>query len=261
MRLKPSGPVRCTMTDQMSTAAAPQPEKKGELARLTGVVWEPGATFPDIAAHPRWWPPVLIIIVLSLTFTYSFTQRVGWDRFMRQQFETNPRTQNMDAAQRDQAIAAGAKFAPIMGYVGAAVGFPLMALAAAGVFLFVFRILLGAELSFRQVFAVYCYAMIPLIFSSVMGLAVMFLKDPEQFDLNSPTLTNIGAFLDPLNTPKWLHSLASSIDVFTLWILALLATGLAAAARKISWSTSMAAVVGTWVVYVLLKAGWAAMFG
>jgi hypothetical protein len=255
------GGVGCTMADRMSAAGTAQNEPKGELASLTGVVWEPGTAFRDIAAHPRWWPPLVIIVLLSLTFTYSFTQRVGWERFFRQQSETNSRMQNLPADQREQTIAIQAKYAPIATYVFAVVGLPVTALIAAAVFLFVFRTMLGAELSFRQVFAIYCYSLVPLIFSSIMGLAVLFLKDPDQFDLQNPTLSNIGAFLDPLTTPKWLFSLAASVDVFTLWILALLATGLSAAARKISWSTSFTWVMATWLVYVLLKAGWAAMFG
>ena len=137
----------------------------------------------------------------------------------------------------------------------------IAALIVGGVFLFVFKMFLGADLSFRQAFAIASYAMIPLIFSTAMSMAMLLLKDPSEFDLQYPTLTNIGAFLDTVNTPKWLLSLATSIDAFTLWILALLATGFSAAARKISWSTAMAYVLGTWSVYVLLKVGWAAMFG
>ena len=233
----------------------------GEFARLTGVLWDPQPAFRDIGARPRWWPPLVIVMALSVVFIYSFTQHVGWDRFMRQQFENNPRTQQMDATQREQAMTQGARFAPIMGYVGSLVGLPLMALAAAGAFLLVFRTLLGADLSFRQTFAIYCYALVPLILSSVMALAVLFLKDPSEFDLQYPTPTNIGAFLDPLNTPKWLLSLGGSIDVFSLWTLALIATGLSIASRKISWGTSLVCVLGTWCVYVLVKVCWAAMFG
>jgi hypothetical protein len=245
----------------MSASTTSPPEPKSELARLSGVVWEPGATFRDIAARPRWWPPLAIIIPLSLIFIYSFTVRVGWERFFRQQAETNSQMQKMVPEQRETVIAAQVKYAPIATYAVAAVGIPVTALIAAAAFLFVFRTMLGAELSFRQVFAIYCYSLIPLIFSSLMSLAVLFLKDPDQFDLQNPTLSNIGAFLDPLNTPKWLFSLAGSVDVFTLWTLALVATGLSAAARKISWSTSFTWVIGTWLVYVLLKAGWAAIFG
>ena len=248
------------MAVTMSAAASAQPEPMSEVARLTGVVWSPGTTFRDIATRPRWWPPLAIIVVLSLVFTYFFGQRVGYERFYRQQIETSSRTQNLDAPQREQIIQTQAKYGPVFFYAFSIVGTPLMALVVAAIFLFVYRTFLGAEISFRQVYAICCYSFVPLIFSSIMAFIVMQLKDPDQFDLQNPTLTNAGAFLDALNTPKWLYSLASSFDVFTFWTLALLATGLSAAARKTSWSTSIACVLATWAVWVLLKMGLAAAF-
>jgi len=233
----------------------------GELARLTGVVWSPGLAFRDIAARPRWWPPLVILVLASLIFTYSFTQRVGWERFFRQQAETNSRMRDMPADQKEQAIAAQIRFGPGFSYGAVVVGFPFMAAVTAGVFLFLFRTVFGAALSFRQAFAIVCYSWIPLLFGSIMALAVMLLKNPEEFDLQYPTLTNIGAFLEPASTPKWLLSLGTSIDIFTIWTLILLATGFAAAGRKISFGSSLACVTGTWMVYVLVKMGWAAAFG
>jgi len=232
----------------------------GELARLTGVVWSPGTAFRDIAARPRWWPPLVTLVLASLVFTYTFTQRVGWERFFRQQAETNSRMRDLPADQKEQTLAAQMRFGPIISYAAIVVGFPIMALAIAGVFLLLFRTVFGAELSFRQALAIVCYAWVPLLFGSIMALAVMLLKNPEEFDLQYPTLTNIGAFLDPASTPKWLLSLGTSIDIFTIWVLILLATGFAAAGRKISWGSSFACVMGTWAVYVLVKMGWAAAF-
>jgi hypothetical protein len=233
----------------------------GELARLTGVVWSPGAAFQDIAARPRWWPPLVVLVLASLAFTYTFTQRVGWERFFRQQAETNSRMRDMPADQKEQALAMQMRIGPAAAIGGVVLGFPIMALATAGVFLLVFRTVFGAELSFRQAFAIVCYSWVPLLFGSIMALVVMLLKTPEDFDLNYPTLTNIGAFLEPASTPKWLLSLGTSIDIFTIWVLILLATGFAAAGRKISWGSSFAGVIGTWAVYVLVKMGWAAAFG
>jgi hypothetical protein len=254
----------CRMAGHMSAAAsAPSAPSKelSEFARLSGILWEPGATFRDIAARPRWWPPLVIVIALSLVFSYTFTQRGGWEHFFRQQMETNSRMQNMPADQREQTMAMQVKVGPYFAYGGSILGLPCFALAAAGIFLFLFRTLLGAELSFKQVFAICCYSFVPLIFSSLMALAVMLLKEPDQFDLQNPILTNIGAFLDSASTPKWLYSLASSVDVFSLWVMVLMATGLSAAARKISWTTSFMCVLGTWLVYVLLKVGGAAISG
>jgi hypothetical protein len=244
-----------------TASASAEPKPMGELARLAGVVWSPGEAFRDIAARPRWWPPLVLIVVMSLVFTYLVSQRVGWERVVRQQIETSQRTQNLTADQKEQAISQGSKFAAVIGYVASLVGIPLMAAIVAGVFLLVFKSMMGAELSFRQSFAIVSYAWLPLLFATLMALVVMLLKNPEEFDIQYPTLTNIGAFLDPQTTSKWLLSLATSIDVFTLWILALLATGFSAAAKKISWASALSGVVGAWLVLVLFKMGWAAMFG
>jgi hypothetical protein len=46
----------------------------------------------------------------------------------------------------------------------------------AGIFLFLYRTFLGAEVSSRQVYAVYCYSLVPLIFSSIMSLSVMLVR-------------------------------------------------------------------------------------
>lgn len=233
----------------------------GELARLTGVVWSPGTAFQDIAARPRWWPPLVILVLASLVFMATFNQRVGWERFFRQQAETNSRMQNLPADQREQTVAAQIRYGPTFAYIGAVLALPIMALVTAGVFLLLFRTVFGAELVFRQTLAIVCYSWVPLLFGTAMGLAVMLLKNPEDFDLNYPTLTNIGAFLEQSSTPKWLLSLGTSIDVFSLWTIVLLATGFQAATRKISWGSSFGCVLGTWVVYVLAKMGWAAAFG
>jgi hypothetical protein len=232
----------------------------GELARLTGVVWSPGVAFQDIAARPRWWPPLLVLVLVSLVFTATFTQRVGWERFFRQQAETNSKLRDMPADQKEQTLAMQTRVGPAFAYGAAVLGLPIMGLATAGVFLLLFRTAFGAELSFRQAFAIVCYSWIPLLFGSIMALVVMLLKTPEDFDLNYPTLTNIGAFLEPASTPKWLLSLGTSIDIFTIWVLVLLATGFAAVGRKISWGSAFAGVMGTWAVYVLVKVGFAAAF-
>src|ERR1051325_2231745 len=127
------------MALSMGTGAVAGPEKMSELARLTGIVWSPGLAFRDVAAHPRWWPPLVLIILLSLVFSYMFIQRGGWEHFFRQQAETNTQMQKMPPDQREQVIAKQIQFGPVMSYVGSIVGIPLAALVIAGVFLLVFK--------------------------------------------------------------------------------------------------------------------------
>lgn len=239
----------------MSEETTVQP--MGEFDRLVGALFDPKPAFADIASRPaRWWVPLLLLALLSLVFTFAYTKRVGWERFLREQIESSPRTQDLPAEQREEIIQTQVRWAPMFGYVFGTVYWAVVSLVAAGAFLFIFNVLLGSQLSFRQVFSITCYSLLPMVLGGGIALLLLFLKHPAQFDLNNPVASNLGVFLDPNTTPKWLLSLATSFDLFSLWVLALLATGFCVGARKISWSKSAAWVGATWAVWLLLKTGW-----
>ncbi len=180
---------------------------------------------------------------------------------MRQTVESSPRTQNLPVEQRERIIEQQTRLAPVFGYVMAAVSMPIVVLVTAAVLLFVFKLMLDAQLTFRQVFAVTCYSFLTGVFSVALSILVMFLKNPEDFNLQDPLGAHLGSLLDPETAPKWLAALASSFDLFSLWTMLLLATGLCVAARKLSWGKSLAGVVAPWVVWVGVKVDWRAIFG
>ncbi len=91
-------------------------------------------------------------------------------------------------------------------------------------------------------------------------LAVTLLKDPSDFDPQQGTIFDLGFYVGS-SAPKWLASLASSIDLFTIWSMLLMATGLSAASRKLSWAKGLTAVLAPYLVWVVLKVGWAAFRG
>lgn len=231
-----------------------------EIQRLSGVVFDPKPAFADIAARPRWWVPLLLVVLTTTLFLYFFSQRVGWESVMRQQMESNSRMQQLSPEQREQIIAQQVKFAPIGAYVGSFVMIPLSGVVIAGVFLLVFKVMLGGNLRFKQLFAITFYAWIPNVIAGLLSLIVLFAKAPEDFNMRNPLMFNVGAFLGS-DSPEWLKSLGSSIDLFSIWTILLLATGVSAADRKLSWGTCLTWVVICWLVFVIGKIGFAAVFG
>jgi hypothetical protein len=83
---------------------------------------------------------------------------------------------------------------------------------------------------------------------------------PESFNIKNFAPTNLGAFLDPLDTNKALYSLATSVDLITIWMLVLLSIGLATVAG-VKRKSGYFAVFGWWAIVVLIGMGWAAAFG
>jgi hypothetical protein len=89
----------------------------------------------------------------------------------------------------------------------------------------------------------------------------MYLKNPEEFNVNNPLAFNPGAFLDPMTTSKFVYSVATSLNLFTIWTMVLIAIGVVAAGRKVSFGGALAGVMIPWAVWVLGSAGVKSMFG
>jgi Yip1 domain len=250
------------MTPESVQTPEPSPAGMGEFARITGVFFEPTKTFQDVAERPRWVVPMLLIIVVSIVYMALYTQHVGWERMMRHQLENNTRAAQMSNEQREQMIATQARFAPIIGYVGAVVGVPIYMLVSSAVLLAIVAGMMSAPVKFKQIFAVMSYAGLTGLVSAALAIVVMFLKNPDDFNLQNPLVFNPGAFMDPLTSSKFLYSLASSLDLFVFWNIFLIATGIkAAAGKRMSFGKALFAVMLPWGLFVLGKSAVAGMFG
>ncbi len=247
------------MTAQTSydDSAAPM----SEVGRITGVFLDPKKAFADIAARPRWYVPLVLLIIAALGFTYTYTTHVGWEHFMRQSIENNPRMQQMDKEARENVIQQQTKFAPVFGYVGSVVFISLAAVISAAVLMFMVK-MAGATLTYKQMLAITTYSMLPGLISSILAIVVMFLKNPEDFNLQNPLAFNLAAFLEPPpNTGKFLYGLAKSFDLFTFWMILLIAVGISVATRKIAFSKAVMLVVVPWLVWVFVSSGLSGVFG
>jgi hypothetical protein len=250
------------MTPETLQPVEPEEKGMGEASRIAGIFFEPGKTFEDIARRPTWVVPLVLIIVCALIMMFLFAQHVGWERMIRHQYETNPRLAQMDPQQRARAMEMQIKFSGVGAYAGVILGIPIVDLVWALVLLGIVKGIMGAPVRFKQVFAVVVWAGIIGIVSTVLVIIVMFLKNPDDFNLQNPLVFNPGALMDPLTTSKFVYSLASSLDLFTLWLLVLIGIGLkAAGGRSLSTGGAMVAVFLPWVVWTLGKASLAGVFG
>ena len=137
-----------------------------------------------------------------------------------------------------------------------------MLLAMAGIFLLV-MMLVGVEVSFKQAFSIVTHSFFAysVITSPLTMVTVYATKDFSNFDIRNVTATNVGFFLDPAETSKFLYSFASSLDVLSFWFLYLLAVGFAETGRRIRIQKTLPVVIGVWLIYVLGKAAFSGLMG
>jgi hypothetical protein len=239
----------------MDAEQGPQP--LSEISRLTGVFFEPVRTFTDIAERPRWFVPLALVILASLAFTIAIGQRLGWERVIDQQMQAQmAHMSDQQRAAMEQSKGLQVKIASVGAYVMSVIGAPLYCLIAAGVLLLIVNGMMSAGIKFKQAFAVICYSGLPGILLMVLMIVAIYMKpNPDDFNMQNPLPFNLGWFMSPDTPAKFLRSIATSIDIFSFWAMALIATGLkAAGGRKLAFGGALTAVLAPWAIVVLVKA-------
>lgn len=208
------------MVDTRSSQPASAPAR-GLAARVIGVLTSPRATYADVAAHPRWLGVLVVVLIATIVpTTWLLSTDVGQRAVIDQWLQTlEAFGRTVSDAQYEQME----RMAPYLVYftaVSQIISLPLIAFAIAGIALAIFNGALGADASFRQVFAV-------VLFSSVVtGLRALF-STPLNYareSLSSPT--NLAAVLPVFENNTFGDRLLGSIDLFLLWWIVNLAIGL-----------------------------------
>lgn len=251
----------------MASPVIPSPESPkpvSSMGRIFGVIFSPKPTFESIVQRPTWVLPLVLIILVSALVVFVFSQRVGWRGFMERQNQTNSRLQkqmeSMTPDQREQMLETQTKYAAIFGYVGVVLGIFVSAIVVAAVLLAAFNLVGGAKVSFKTSLAIVAHSWVPSIIGGILGVLIIFLKDPSTVDIQHLVAANAGAFL-PDDAPKWQETLLTSFDLFIFWSMILMAIGYSAAdPKKIPLGKALGTIVVVWLLYVIVKVGFTAAF-
>jgi hypothetical protein len=233
--------------------------------RVVNTFTAPSKTFADIKrGNQSWWMPLIIISVVAYLLFAVVTIKIGMQQVVDNQIHLNPQTEEkmaqMPPAQREMSNKISLYFtegifiaSPILTLAVIA----LMSLGLWGTINFVF----GGRAKYGSILAVWLYSLLPSIIKTLLGIVVIFVGvEPESFNIKNFAPTNIGAFLNPLETNKALYTLATSLDVVQIWTLVLLAIGTATVAG-VKRNSGYIAVFGWWAIFVLIGVGIAAAMG
>lgn len=244
------------------TPLAPQPDLS-EPQRIINIFTAPSKTFADIRRNEMWIVPWLLMLVASLGFAFTVGQRVGWEQVMQNNLRMAPAAQQerMEQLPADQKARVMAQQVTIT--KGISYGFPVLAL----IWLVIVALILwgtfsfgaGADVKFGQSLAIVIYASLPSLIKTLLAILLLWLKVPEDFFIQNPIGTNIGHYLSFNDTPRFLYSVATALDIFTIWVLVLTAIGFSVVG-KVKSGTAYTIVFGWWLAVTLIGAGIGAAF-
>jgi hypothetical protein len=230
-------------------------EDLGPVARLGGVIYAPAKTFESIAARPTWMLPLALWTLFSVLVAMPMMRRMDMEGMIRRQAERSGRA--IPENKMREALQRGERLRPML--LGATALWPTAASAfLAGLFWILWK-LFGSEVTFAQTFGVTTHAFLPAVVSA--GLLLPIILSRQRIDplaAGSLLKSNPG-FLTNAQEHPVRASLLQSIDVFSLWTLALLVVGLSTATRTPKAKTATT-LVTLWVLYIGVRVGWVAFY-
>lgn len=230
--------------------------KYSQMQRLWMMFTSPGEVFADIGIKPTWVLAMVILVVLGVGAQAVIIPHVDTEATLRARFEQ--RGQELSDAQMENAIEQAekfSKFGPVIGLVIAPIAWVIMA----AVFFLMLK-LVSSDADYRRGLSTTLHGYWPptLVQLVLTAILVQRVGKVPQNELANVVKANLGAFMGP-DAPAWLTAAAGTISVFNVWAVILLIIGFATVG-KISRSKAAAVVLVPWIVWIVAKAGLAAVF-
>src|SRR5215510_7840145 len=230
------------------------------VEKLTGIFFEPARVFRNLRSHPHWIGPFVIIVVLSLVYSFAFVQRITPERIVNHMVEKvaempapfTPPPEALEKMRTDQMSALKNPVERLSGMVKAVIGLLVLGALAAGLSL-LGALVFGGRINFWQALAVIFWSWMPVaVIQKILGLVILYLKTPEDLhpirNQETTLQDNLSLLISGTDHPV-LFVLLSFIGLTWFYYLWLRAKGLHYAGTKVSsgagWSVSI-------VLYIML---------
>ena len=241
------------------------------LEKVAGVFYEPSRVFRNLRAHPNWLGAFLIICVLTAIYSFSFVQRITPERIVDHTTQKMaemgppfaPPPDRLEAIRTEQLQSLKNPVERIGAVVKSFVGILVVTCIVAGLSLLGI-LAFGGRMNFWQALAVTFYAALPVvIIQKLLGLAILYLKAPEDLHpiLNQETTLqdNLGILLSPANHPV-LFVMASFIGLTSFYGLWLRAKGLHMGGTRVGKNAGWGVAIMLWVLFLVLATIFTALF-
>ncbi|MCA9743747.1 MAG: YIP1 family protein [Deferribacteres bacterium] len=223
---------------------SPSDQGLSTISRIIGVITSPRPTFDDIVQRPTWLVPFVLVVALGVLNSYLLIDLIA--KAQVEQMSQNPNV-------TEQQIEMTTNITKSYGWMFAIVTTPLFYVIVGAVLLFTGNVILGGESRFKVLFSVTCWSGVISIITSAITVPIMLSRGA----IESPTSL---AFLAPSDDKtSFLYSLLSSLDLLTIWYVAVMGIGVAAA-YKFTNQKGITVTATWWIILIVVGAGWRAMF-
>lgn len=220
------------------------------VSGFVGVITSPKLTFERLTKSPRTWVPSLIIVLLSILITIPFISKY-------QEF-------NLLIAKQALGSQGGGteqigQFGTITILIGIIVSAFFMPILLAVLIKFL-NLIMGEPTKFKKIWTVTIYASLPSLLKVLLGNILMLTADADHLISTVTAGTSLAALVPQESISRFVFSMLTTLNVFTIWSLALTVIGISHVFRT-KQSTVASVFVGVWLVFSLVSAYYSQVLG
>ena len=223
--------------------------------RIVKTFSSPAEAFTDIARAPHFILCLTIEILTAAFAGWYAVHRIGAMNMLVKSLQAVHMAQSVPPAQLAHQAAMMSKLAPVQ----AAFGIALLWVVLAAIMLGAENFGLGQQANYKQMLGITAHGMLPLtLLGWLSALVLMTSAHPAELDPQNLVGSNLGFYLSQ-HAALWLRVLGGRIDLFSFWVIGLLALGLQKAGTRVKYSSAFMIVLFLWAVFVLAATGLAAL--
>lgn len=208
------------------------------MSNILKIFYSPVEVFQDLKERPTWVWAFVIILLISLIFTFVCMPIIRQEAIRTLQERLPP-----DRAEVALRFFSGTGFY-IRTAISSLFGAAVVIFLQAGVFMLILTLIVR-EIEFRKLLAVTVYAnLIPLAGKLVRLPLILYKKTMEIH-------TDLLLFLPFIEKRTFLYRFLSQLDFFTVWALLLFSVGIATI-TKLERKTSILVVFILWLAFIII---------
>jgi hypothetical protein len=201
-----------------------------------------------------------LIAVLGNTFVVD---KIGYGTIVRNQLESNTAlAERLGPSGIDKTVseAESGRVGKFFAYGGALIALPVISFILAGVALG-FLLVLGGQTTFWNVLTAGAWATYAVLAVTTAGTVATAaaMTDFSGVDVSRLFGLNAGIFL--ADAKPVVRALASGIDLLAFWGIFLQVVGVKTISQRVTTGQALTVYMTLHVLYVMMRAGWAAIFG
>jgi len=233
--------------------------EQSAVGRIVSVLVSPKKTFESIAERPTFLVALVVLMSAAILASVVIVPRIDIDEMIRSGVDQG--RQQLTEEQIEQQIDVFEQYRWAIFVLPQAILQPALYFGLGLLFWLAFR-LAGSDIAYKASLATAVHGMMPWLVATLLTVPLVLSAetiDVEQLQEGSVLMSNLG-FLAGEDTSRFLRSLLGSLDFFSLWTISLLSIGYRETA-KVSTGAAAGTTVAIWLVWVLGKAGFAAIMG